>query len=80
MCRMNTFGYADMRAFATAIQKRGVGALELNATGMKAAGAYVCRSLSYEGAEFKLLLWQNAHLRTRENAHRMDGCTPTRVG
>ena len=51
---MNTFGYADMRAFATAIQKRGVGALELNATGMKAAGAYVCRSLSYEGAEFKL--------------------------
>ena len=54
MCRMNTFGYADMRAFATAIQKRGVGALELNATGMKAAGAYVCRSLSYEGAEFKL--------------------------
>ncbi len=30
----------------------GLGALELFASGMKAMGAYVSRSLSYEGAEF----------------------------
>ncbi|KAM2496241.1 hypothetical protein COP2_037067 [Malus domestica] len=38
-----------------AIEKGGVGALELVAMDMKARGMYVCRTLSYKGAEFEVV-------------------------
>ncbi|KAL6553840.1 udp-glycosyltransferase [Orobanche minor] len=38
-----------------AMEKGGVGALELVAMDMKARGMYVCRILSYKGAEFKVV-------------------------
>ncbi|MCD7465715.1 hypothetical protein HAX54_001795 [Datura stramonium] len=38
-----------------AMEKGGVGALELVAMDMKARGMYVCRTLSYEGAEFEVV-------------------------
>jgi hypothetical protein len=37
-----------------ALEKRGVGALELVAMDMKARGMYVCRTLSFKGAEFSI--------------------------
>eukprot|EP01018_Ginkgo_biloba_P030723 Gb_10956 [translate_table: standard] len=40
---------------AGALEKRGVGALELVAMDMKARGMYVCRTLSYKGAEFDVV-------------------------
>ncbi|RVW93809.1 Protein FORGETTER 1 [Vitis vinifera] len=39
--------------YAGALDKGGVGALELVAMDMKARGMYVCRTLSYKGAEFE---------------------------
>ncbi|KAL6509829.1 udp-glycosyltransferase [Orobanche gracilis] len=38
-----------------AMEKGGVGALELVAMDMKARGMYVCRTLSYKGAEFEVV-------------------------
>ncbi|KAK4595098.1 hypothetical protein RGQ29_018741 [Quercus rubra] len=38
-----------------ALEKGGVGALELVAMDMKARGMYVCRTLSYKGAEFEVV-------------------------
>uniref|UniRef100_A0A1D1YBL4 Protein strawberry notch 2 n=2 Tax=Anthurium amnicola TaxID=1678845 RepID=A0A1D1YBL4_9ARAE len=41
--------------FLGALDKGGVGALELVAMDMKARGMYVCRTLSYEGADFEVI-------------------------
>uniref|UniRef100_A0A803NAI6 PHD-type domain-containing protein n=1 Tax=Chenopodium quinoa TaxID=63459 RepID=A0A803NAI6_CHEQI len=40
---------------AGALEKGGVGALELVAMDMKARGMFVCRTLSYKGAEFEVI-------------------------
>lgn len=37
-----------------ALEKAGMGALEMFAMGLKATGAYLCRTLSYSGAEFEV--------------------------
>ncbi|PPS18085.1 hypothetical protein GOBAR_AA02486 [Gossypium barbadense] len=44
-----------MNIFTVALDKGGVGALELVAMDMKARGMYVCRTLSYKGAEFEVI-------------------------
>ncbi|OEL18433.1 Protein strawberry notch-like protein 1 [Dichanthelium oligosanthes] len=41
--------------FSGALEKGGVGALELVAMDMKARGMYVCRTLSYKGADFDIV-------------------------
>ncbi|KAA3452504.1 protein strawberry notch-like [Gossypium australe] len=41
--------------YTVALEKGGVGALELVAMDMKARGMYVCRTLSYKGAEFEVI-------------------------
>jgi hypothetical protein len=46
-----TRGFAD---FLSTLESRGMAAMELVATDLKRMGAYVCRTLSYEGASFKL--------------------------
>ena len=43
---------SGFKAFLAALERRGVGALELLAMEMKRMGLYVCRTLSYEGANF----------------------------
>ncbi|KAK4398778.1 protein FORGETTER 1 [Sesamum angolense] len=57
MVRLGLWGagtsFADFREFLGALEKGGVGALELVAMDMKARGMYVCRTLSYKGAEFE---------------------------
>ncbi|KAB2636953.1 protein strawberry notch [Pyrus ussuriensis x Pyrus communis] len=59
MVRLGLWGpgtsFADFREFLGAIEKGGVGALELVAMDMKARGMYVCRTLSYKGAEFEVV-------------------------
>ncbi|GBG72349.1 hypothetical protein CBR_g11926 [Chara braunii] len=45
----------DFSAFLGALEKRGVGALELVAMDMKARGVYLCRTLSFSGAEFDIV-------------------------
>ena len=55
MTRLGCFGYESTSDFIGAIEKKGVGALEMYACGMKGSGAYLCRTLSYTGAEFNLL-------------------------
>ncbi|KAK4484955.1 hypothetical protein RD792_007560 [Penstemon davidsonii] len=54
--------YGEMHRFqayvmclTVAMEKGGVGALELVAMDMKARGMYVCRTLSYKGAEFEVV-------------------------
>ncbi|XP_030471562.2 protein FORGETTER 1 isoform X2 [Syzygium oleosum] len=48
-------GFSDFREFLVALEKGGVGALELVAMDMKARGMYVCRTLSYKGSEFEIV-------------------------
>ncbi|KAH7839686.1 hypothetical protein Vadar_007346 [Vaccinium darrowii] len=59
MVRLGLWGagtcFVDFHDFLGTIQKRGVGALELVAMDMKARGMYVCRTLSYKGAEFEVV-------------------------
>nr|GEX46630.1 protein FORGETTER 1 isoform X2 [Tanacetum cinerariifolium] len=59
MVRLGLWGagtsFEDFRAFLGALEKGGVGALELVAMDMKARGMYVCRTLSYKGAEFEVV-------------------------
>lgn len=59
MVRLGLWGagtsFEDFREFLVALDKGGVGALELVAMDMKARGMYVCRTLSYEGAEFEVV-------------------------
>lgn len=54
MSRLGSFEYDAMPDFLRSIASKGTGALELWAMGMKASGAYLCRTLSYEGAEFAI--------------------------
>ncbi|GLT54089.1 hypothetical protein SLA2020_273180 [Shorea laevis] len=59
MVRLGLWGagtcFLDFRDFLGALEKGGVGALELVAMDMKARGMYVCRTLSYKGAEFEVV-------------------------
>ncbi|GER33848.1 RING/FYVE/PHD zinc finger superfamily protein [Striga asiatica] len=59
MVRLGLWGagtsFADFDSFLGAMDKGGVGALELVAMDMKARGMYVCRTLSYKGAEFEVV-------------------------
>lgn len=59
MIRLGLWGdgtcFPDFRAFLGALDKGGVGALELVAMDMKARGMYVCRTLSYKGSEFEVI-------------------------
>ncbi|KAH9617593.1 hypothetical protein KSS87_008529 [Heliosperma pusillum] len=45
----------ELEVFGGALEKGGVGALELVAMDMKARGMFVCRTLSYKGAEFEVV-------------------------
>ncbi|XVF77793.1 hypothetical protein PTKIN_Ptkin14bG0075000 [Pterospermum kingtungense] len=59
MVRLGLWGagtcFPDFQKFLVALEKGGVGALELVAMDMKARGMYVCRTLSYKGAEFEVI-------------------------
>ncbi|OMO68935.1 Protein strawberry notch-like protein [Corchorus capsularis] len=59
MVRLGLWGagtcFPDFQKFLAALEKGGVGALELVAMDMKARGMYVCRTLSYKGAEFDVI-------------------------
>ncbi|KAL2473580.1 RING/FYVE/PHD zinc finger superfamily protein [Forsythia ovata] len=59
MVRLGLWGvgtsFINFREFLVVMEKGGVGALELVAMDMKARGMYVCRTLSYEGAEFEVV-------------------------
>eukprot|EP00250_Pteridium_aquilinum_P027603 c3529_g1_i1 orf=145-2244(+) len=59
MARLGLWGvgtdFSNFQAFLGALEKRGVGALELVAMDMKARGMYVCRTLSFKGAEFDVI-------------------------
>ncbi|XP_065854274.1 protein FORGETTER 1 [Euphorbia lathyris] len=59
MVRLGLWGdgtcFPDFQKFLGALEKGGVGALELVAMDMKARGMYVCRTLSYKGAEFDVV-------------------------
>ncbi|KAL8195817.1 hypothetical protein R6Q57_025570 [Mikania cordata] len=59
MVRLGLWGagtsFKDFREFLGALDKGGVGALELVAMDMKARGMYVCRTLSYKGVGFEVL-------------------------
>ncbi|XP_031115069.1 protein FORGETTER 1 isoform X1 [Ipomoea triloba] len=59
MVRLGLWGagtaFTNFRDFLGAMEKGGVGALELVAMDMKARGMYVCRTLSYKGVEFEVV-------------------------
>ncbi|KAG7652260.1 Zinc finger PHD-finger [Arabidopsis thaliana x Arabidopsis arenosa] len=59
MVRLGLWGagtsFSDFNKFLGALDKGGTGALELVAMDMKARGMYVCRTLSYKGAEFEIV-------------------------
>ncbi|XP_058072327.1 protein FORGETTER 1 isoform X2 [Magnolia sinica] len=59
MVRLGLWGtgtcFSNFHEFLGALDKGGVGALELVAMDMKARGMYVCRTLSYKGAEFEVI-------------------------
>ncbi|XP_050873027.1 protein FORGETTER 1 isoform X1 [Lathyrus oleraceus] len=59
MVRLGLWGdgtsFSEFREFLGALDRGGVGALELVAMDMKARGMYLCRTLSYEGAEFEVI-------------------------
>ncbi|CAI5493836.1 unnamed protein product [Closterium sp. Naga37s-1] len=59
MTRLGLWGdgtpFLNFQHFLGTIDKRGVGALELMAMDMKARGMYVCRTLSFDGAEFEVV-------------------------
>ncbi|KAK9269142.1 hypothetical protein L1049_000911 [Liquidambar formosana] len=59
MVRLGLWGagtcFLNFRDFLGALDKGGVGALELVAMDMKARGMYVCRTLSYKGSEFEVV-------------------------
>ena len=62
MTRLGLFGFKDFATLLKSLQqsdksqngKKCMGALEMYAMGLKSTGAYMCRTLSYEGAEFQL--------------------------
>ena len=45
---------AGFDAFRVAVEKGGVGMMELVAMHMKRQGSYICRTLSFEGCTFKM--------------------------
>ncbi|XP_019432321.1 PREDICTED: protein strawberry notch isoform X2 [Lupinus angustifolius] len=59
MVRLGLWGagtsFSEFREFLGALDRGGVGALELVAMDMKARGMYLCRTLSYKGAEFEVI-------------------------
>ncbi|PSS06282.1 Protein strawberry notch like [Actinidia chinensis var. chinensis] len=59
MVRLGLWGagtcFSNFHEFLGALEKGGVGALELVAMDMKARGMYVCRTLSYQGVEFEIV-------------------------
>ncbi|XP_076928744.1 protein FORGETTER 1-like [Bidens hawaiensis] len=59
MVRLGLWGvgtsFENFRDFLVALEKGGVGALELVAMEMKARGMYLCRTLSYKGSEFEVV-------------------------
>lgn len=59
MVRLGLWGdgtsFINFKEFLGALEKGGVGALELVAMDMKARGMFVCRTLSYKGAEFEVV-------------------------
>ncbi|XP_073000947.1 LOW QUALITY PROTEIN: protein FORGETTER 1 [Typha latifolia] len=59
MVRLGLWGagtsFSKFQDFLGVLDKGGVGALELVAMDMKARGMYVCRTLSYKGAEFEVI-------------------------
>ncbi|KAL1815046.1 hypothetical protein DCAR_0519278 [Daucus carota subsp. sativus] len=59
MIRLGLWGtgtsFLDFRDFLGSLERGGVGALELVAMDMKARGMYLCRTLSYKGAEFDVI-------------------------
>ncbi|MED6150702.1 udp-glycosyltransferase, partial [Stylosanthes scabra] len=59
MVRLGLWGdgtsFCDFKEFLGALDKGGVGALELVAMDMKARGMYLCRTLSYKGADFEVI-------------------------
>ncbi|KAK2394699.1 protein FORGETTER [Trifolium repens] len=59
MTRLGLWGdgtdFTDFYDFLDALEKGGVGALELVAMDLKARGMYLCRTLSYKGAEFDII-------------------------
>ncbi|XP_021775201.1 protein FORGETTER 1-like isoform X1 [Chenopodium quinoa] len=59
MVRLGLWGagtsFLNFKDFLGALEKGGVGALELVAMDMKARGMFVCRTLSYKGAEFEVI-------------------------
>ncbi|CAJ2659094.1 unnamed protein product [Trifolium pratense] len=59
MVRLGLWGegtdFSDFYDFLEALEKGGVGALELVAMDLKARGMYLCRTLSYKGAEFDII-------------------------
>jgi hypothetical protein len=54
MTRLGTFGFPNFPEFLSTLKGAGLGSLELFSMGLKACGTYVCRTLSYAGAEFEL--------------------------
>ena len=50
MTRLGTWGFGSFSAFRQTIEESGMGAMEMFSMGLKAAGAYCCRTLSYTGA------------------------------
>ncbi|KAK7243900.1 hypothetical protein RIF29_38713 [Crotalaria pallida] len=59
MVRLGLWGvgtyFKNFSEFLGALERGGVGALELVAMDMKARGMYLCRTLSYSGAEFTVI-------------------------
>ncbi|KAM3213142.1 hypothetical protein ACQJBY_065881 [Aegilops geniculata] len=59
MVRLGLWGdgtsFQSFHQFLGALEKGGVGALELVAMDMKARGMYVCRTLSYKGVDFDVV-------------------------
>ena len=54
MTRLHAHGFASVEGMLNTLTESGMGALEMFALGLKATGSYLCRSLSYAGAEFEL--------------------------
>jgi hypothetical protein len=53
MVRLGSAGFESTRELLTEVKEHGMGAMEIFAMGLKAQGAYTCRTLSYKGAEFE---------------------------
>ncbi len=54
MVRLGAFNFPSFEEFLGTLKESGLGSLELFSMGLKACGTYLCRTLSYAGAEFEL--------------------------